>query len=227
MLVFSYGDEVGSAVQWGKIAALRNLGGGVDGTVARVFLDNHDTQRHGGAQVITFKQPRLYALANVFMLAWPYGEPTVMSSFEFTNPDAGPPSTDQSGTTKDTVCGQDGWVCEHRWQSTEGMVGFHNVVKGSGVELWWDDTSVGGSGNAVAFARGDRGYVVVNNATAPLSGRSFQSRMPPGTYCDVVHGALVDGRCSGPSVTVAAHGWFTADVGNLDALAIHVGAKVG
>ena len=227
VLVFSYGDEVGSAVQWGKIAVLRNLGGGVDGTVARVFLDNHDTQRHGGAQVITFKQPRLYALATVFMLAWPYGEPTVMSSYEFTNPDAGPPSTDQSGTTKDTVCGQDGWVCEHRWQSTEGMVGFHNVVKGTGVDRWWDDTSIGGAGNAVAFARGDRGYVVVNNATSPLSGRSFQTGMPPGTYCDVVHGALVDGRCTGPSVTVAADGWFTADVGNLDALAIHVGAKVG
>ncbi len=223
VLVFTYGDEIGSAIQWGKIAALRNLSGAIDGTRARVFLDNHDTQRHGGAQVITFKQPRLYALANVFMLAWPYGEPVVMSSYDFTDADAGPPSTDQSGTTKDTACGQDGWVCEHRWQSTEGMVGFHNVVKGTGVDRWWEDPS----GNAVAFARGDRGYVVVNNATAPITGRSFQTSMPAGTYCDVVHGALVDGKCSGPSVTVNADGWFTADVGNLDALAIDVGAKVG
>ncbi len=223
VLVFSYGDEVGSAFQWGKIATLRNLAGGVDGTVARVFLDNHDTQRHGGAQVLTHKQPRLYALANVFMLAWPYGEPTVMSSYSFTDPDAGPASTDQSGTTKDTACGSDAWECEHRWQSTEGMVGFHNVVKGTGVELWWEDPS----GNSVAFARGDRGYVIVNNATSPLAGRSFQSRMPPGTYCDVVHGAMVDGKCTGPSVTVKADGWFTADVADLDALAIHVGAKLG
>ena len=221
--VFSYGDQVGSAFQWGKIATLRELAGGVDGTVARVFLDNHDTQRHGGAQVLTHKQPRIYALATIFMLAWPYGEPIVMSSYEFTNPDAGPPALDDRGTTKDTVCGQDGWVCEHRWQSTEGMVGFHNVVKGTGVDRWWEDPS----GNAVAFARGDRGYVVVNNATAPLAGRSFQSGMPPGTYCDVVHGALVDGRCTGPSVTVNADGWFTADVGQLDALAIHVGARSG
>ncbi|HRW19798.1 MAG TPA: alpha-amylase family protein [Dermatophilaceae bacterium] len=221
--VFSYGDQVGSAFQWGKIATLRELAGGVDGTVARVFLDNHDTQRHGGAQVLTHKQPRIYALATIFMLAWPYGEPIVMSSYEFTNPDAGPPALDDRGTTKDTVCGQDGWVCEHRWQSTEGMVGFHNVVKGTGVDRWWEDPS----GNAVAFARGDRGYVVVNNATAPLAGRSFQSGMPPGTYCDVVHGALVDGRCTGPSVTVNADGWLTADVGQMDALAIHVGARSG
>ena len=105
----------------------------------------------------------------------------------------------------------------------EGMVGFHNVVKGTGVELWWEDPS----GNSVAFARGDRGYVIVNNATSPLAGRSFQSRMPPGTYCDVVHGAVVDGKCTGPSVTVKADGWFTADVANLDALAIHVGARLG
>ncbi|MBK8469250.1 MAG: alpha-amylase family protein [Actinomycetales bacterium] len=219
VLVFSYGDEIGSALQWGRIASLRNLAGGVNGTVARVFLDNHDTQRHGGAQVLTFKQPRLYALANVFMLAWPYGEPTVMSSYEFTNPDAGPPETDPRGTTKATTCGSDGWVCEHRWQSIEGMVGFHNVVKGTGVDLWWDDGA-----NAVAFARGDRGFVVVNNSTTPLTGRSFQTRMPPGSYCDVVHGALVDGRCTGPTLTVTADGWFTADVGTLDAVAIHTGA---
>ena len=38
VLVFSYGDEVGSALQWGKISALRNLAGGVDGTVARVLV---------------------------------------------------------------------------------------------------------------------------------------------------------------------------------------------
>lgn len=221
VLVFGYGDQVGSAVQWGKLAELRSLGGGVDGTVARVFLDNHDTQRHGGAQVLTFKQPRLYSLATVFMLAWPYGEPVVMSSYEFTNPDAGPPALDDRGTTSDATCGQDGWVCEHRWPAIEGMVGFHNIVKGTAVERWWDDGA-----NAVAFARGDRGYVVVNNATASLAGRSFQTGMPPGTYCDVVHGALEGGRCTGPTVTVNADGWFTADVDNLDSLAIHVGARL-
>ena len=222
VLVFSYGDQVGSAFQWGQIAGLRSLGGGVDGTLARVFLDNHDTQRHGGSQVLTFKQPRRYALATVFMLAWPYGEPIVMSSYDFTNPDAGPPATDDRGTTKDTTCGQDGWQCEHRWQSTEGMVGFHNVVKGTDVQRWWDDGA-----NAVAFARGDRGYVVVNNGTDALTGRSFQTGMPPGTYCDVVHGALDNGRCTGPTVSVNADGWFTADVGGQDAVAIHEGAHAG
>ncbi len=222
VLVFTYGDQVGSAFQWGSIAGLRRLAGAVDGTKARVFLDNHDTQRHGGAQVLTFKQPRLYALATVFMLAWPYGEPIVMSSYDFTDPDAGPPSVDDRGTTKDTSCGQDGWQCEHRWQSTVGMVGFHNTVKGTGVDRWWDDGA-----NAVAFARGDRGYVVVNNVTSPLAGRSFETGLPPGAYCDVVHGALTGGRCSGPTITVAPGGWFTADVGPLDAVAIHVGARVG
>ena len=48
VLVFTYGPQVGAAVQSGHLASLRQLAGPVDGTRARVFLDNHDTQRHGG-----------------------------------------------------------------------------------------------------------------------------------------------------------------------------------
>ncbi|MEI2765749.1 MAG: alpha-amylase family protein [Dermatophilaceae bacterium] len=222
VLVFTYGDTVGGAVQGARLSDLRALGGAVEGTRARVFLDNHDTQRHGGPQVLTHRSPAAYRLGNVYMLAWPYGEPTVMSSYAFTDPDAGPPALDDRGTTKDSVCGSDGWVCEHRWPAVEGMVGFHNTVKGTGVDLWWDD-----GGAAVGFARGERGFVVLNSGGAALTGRSFQTRMPPGRYCDVVHGAPAAGGCAGPTVTVNADGWFTADVGAVDALAIHVGARVG
>ena len=222
VLVFTYGDQVGQAFQWGALASLKSLGGPVASDQARVFLDNHDTQRHGGPQVLTHANPnpRVYALATVFMLAYPYGEPVVMSSYAFTDPDAGPPTADARGTTKATVCGQDGWVCEHRVPAVVGMVGFHNAVAGTGADLWWDDGS-----SAVAFARGDKGYVVVNNEAATLSGRSFQTHLPAGTYCDVVHGTLENGRCTGPSVTVNADGWFTATVAPVDALAIHVAAR--
>jgi len=36
---------------------------------AAVFMDNHDTQRNGRAQ-LTYKNGDLYTFANIFMLAW-------------------------------------------------------------------------------------------------------------------------------------------------------------
>lgn len=53
-----------------------------------VFIDNHDNQRGhgaGGSNVLTYKNGDLYNLANVFMLAWPYGYPKVMSSYAFSD----------------------------------------------------------------------------------------------------------------------------------------------
>lgn len=61
--------------------------------VALVFIDNHDNQRgHGAAgDILTYKRARQYKAAIAFMLAHPYGEPQLMSSFAFTNTEAGPP----------------------------------------------------------------------------------------------------------------------------------------
>ena len=52
---------------------------------AVVFMDNHDTQR--GDAPLTYKNGQRYYLANVFMLAHPYGHPKVMSSYEFSSHD--------------------------------------------------------------------------------------------------------------------------------------------
>ena len=50
---------------------------------AIVFVDNHDLQRgHAGDEgTLSHKNGALYELANVFMLAWPYGYPMLMSSY--------------------------------------------------------------------------------------------------------------------------------------------------
>ena len=53
------------------------------------FVDNHDNQRGhgGGGQTIQNMRNDLtdYSLASIFMLAWPYGYPSVMSSYRFGN----------------------------------------------------------------------------------------------------------------------------------------------
>lgn len=51
---------------------------------ALAFIDNHDNQRGhgaGGADILTFRDFRLYKMAQAFMLAHPYGVTRVMSSY--------------------------------------------------------------------------------------------------------------------------------------------------
>lgn len=48
---------------------------------------------------LTFKKPRDYKQAVAYTLAQEYGFIRLMSSFEFTNPDQGPPSNVTDGYT--------------------------------------------------------------------------------------------------------------------------------
>ena len=61
------------------------------------FVDNHDSQRGriGRGLFLTYKRAAPYALANVFMLAYPYGYPRLMSSYVFSDTEVGPPSDEE------------------------------------------------------------------------------------------------------------------------------------
>ncbi len=219
---FTYGRRLGRAFTSGDLADLRNLGGTggfVPSDKAIVFTDNHDTQRNGGDVILTYTDGAVYTLANAFMLAWPYGTPRVMSSYHFTDPDTGPPS-EADGTTSDATCSSNAWRCEHRRPAIANMVGFHNAVRGTGVVGWWDN-----GGDAIAFGRGSKGYLALNHGSAPVQ-RTFQTGLPAGTYCDVIHGDVTGGSCSGPTYTVGSDGTFTATVRPDDAVALHTGAAV-
>jgi alpha-amylase len=220
---FRYGRSLGRVFRHEKLAYLSNFGqawGFLPSTRAAVFVDNHDTQRAGG-DVLTFRDNAIYALANAFMLAWPYGSPTVMSSFEFNDADQGPPS-DAAGRTENATCFTRGWRCEHRWQVIANMVRFHNAVAGTPVVNWYDN-----GGDHIAFGRGNRGYLTINDEDRSVDGRWYHSNLAPGRYCDVIHGSVAAGSCTGPTVVVDATGWFQANVPAHDAVAIHAEARVG
>jgi len=178
---------------------------------AVVFVDNHDTQRNG-RPVLSYKDGAAYALAQAFMLTWPYGHAQVMSSFSFGSHDQGPPAAG-NGTTTPVACGS-GWECEHRWRSTANLVGFRNEVWGTGVTNYWTNGST-----QLAYGRGDRGYVVFNRTGAAMT-RTFQTSLPAGTYCDVTAGD--PGSC--PTYQVDGDGRFTATVGPNGVFALHTGA---
>ncbi|RKN51026.1 alpha-amylase [Micromonospora endolithica] len=218
---FRYGKDLARVFRSEKLAYLRNFGEGwghLPGSVSSVFVDNHDTQRDFGG-VLTYKDRGIYALANVFMLAWPYGSPSVMSSYTFSQRDQGPPQ-DGSGKTVNTTC-YSGWECEHRWGAIANMVGFRNATEGAGVVNWYDNGN-----NHIAFGRSGKGFVTVNDEDYAINGRSYYAGLPAGRYCDVVHGTFSGGSCSGPVITVDGNGWFAANIPAHDAVAIHVGARL-
>ncbi|XP_071555474.1 alpha-amylase A-like [Temnothorax nylanderi] len=196
---------------------------------ALVMVDNHDNQRGhgaGGASILTHKDPKPYKMAVAFMLAHPYGYARVMSSFAFSDPSQGPPAnSDGSIISPEIVNGEcvNGWVCEHRWPQIQRMVKFRNLVNGEKLKNWWSNGK-----NQIAFSRGDKGFVAFN-VEGDLR-EKLQTGLPPGTYCDVITGDVVDGKtCSGKSVQVKDDGTATVEILSSESegvLALHNQAKL-
>ncbi len=86
---------------------------------------------------------------------------------------------------------------------------------------WYDNGN-----NHIAFGRNGKGYLTINDEDGAVNGRSYQTNLPAGRYCDVVHGEKSGTTCTGPVITVDANGWFAANVAAHDAIAIHVNAKI-
>ncbi|OFZ54057.1 MAG: ATPase [Bdellovibrionales bacterium RIFOXYC1_FULL_54_43] len=229
VIEFRFARQLAHTFNSGQLSWLGQFGqtwGFVPDRKAIVFVDNHDLQRGhgGGGEVLTHKDGQKYTLANIFMLAWPYGYPQVMSSYRFNDSSQGPPST--GVTTKRvfsgsrTTCGQD-WICEHRWAPIANMVGFRNYTQSTPVQKWWSNGK-----NLISFARGNSGYVVINKESQG-SDRWFDTGLPSGSYCDVISGDVSpDGRrCTGPTIFVNEYGWAQISVGPNNAVAIHGGAR--
>ncbi|MFC3031580.1 alpha-amylase family protein [Pseudoalteromonas fenneropenaei] len=224
---FKYSTKLGETFKFGKLAWLRQFGeawGMMPSANAVVFVDNHDNQRgHGGAgSVVTFKDGKLYDLANVFMLAYPYGYPKVMSSYQFAHSDDGAPNVPvHDGNT--LHCEANSWQCEHRKQAIAGAVAFrNNTLAAWQVNHWWDNGN-----NQIAFARGNLGFVAINRESYSMAVQ-LQTGLSAGDYCDVLSGELntAQDACSGTRITVASDGTAHINLPAMSALAIHHASKV-
>lgn len=146
---------------------------------AAIFVTNWDTERDNASRVLTYKDGKKYELANAFMLAYPYGTPNVFSGYEFTKRDEGAPGATQT-SIPDVSCAKDSkWQCTQRLTSIRGMIGFYNAVRGTKVTNWQDDDD-----NNVAFSRGNKGFLAINNTEEPQK-VSYKTDLPDGEYCNV------------------------------------------
>ena len=189
---------------------------------AVVFLENHDTQHNTGT--ISYRDGNVYRIANVFMLAQPYGYPSILSAYSFVRPQEnsmGPPSDGSGQTITPITCDtswatapDDGFLCQHRDPYILSMVAFRHLVAGTDQNHWWDDGA-----NAIAFSRGNKGFVAINDEVAVVA-QTVATGLPPGTYCDLLTGGVSGASCAGTSVVVDSTGSVQFTLQPTTALAI-------
>jgi alpha-amylase len=204
----------------GNIGDLRVFGEGsglVPSSHELSFVQNHDTERNGDA--LNYKDGATNIIATEFLLAYGYGRPEVYASFAWNTSDDSPPS-DTNGMITDTDCTSSAWVCIDRNQGVAHMVGWHNYVGATSVVNWWDDGQ-----NLIAFSRGHKGWITINNETTAQT-RTFSTGLARGTYCDIIHGSLSNGHCTGPTIDVNAGGSATVTVAAKDAVAFDLADRV-
>lgn len=165
-------------------------------------------------------------MATAFHLAFPFGISRIMSSYNFSNGDQGPPADNKgaiiSPQFKNGAC-FNGWICEHRWRQIYNMINFKNAAGNSTVENLWDNGK-----NQIAFSRGNKAFIVFNLEPTAID-RVFTTGLPSGEYCDISSGNKVGNMCSGRKVFVDANGNAKIILaGNADDgfIAIHVGEKL-
>ncbi|TMW52953.1 hypothetical protein DOY81_001986 [Sarcophaga bullata] len=209
--------SLSSLINWGPAL------GFVPSTDSLVFIDSHDTQRGlpldlGQNRVLTYKQRIKYIMANVFMLAHPYGGiKRIMSSYYFQDEDQGPPTDDSEGEdisspqfNEQKQCTKaSGWVCEHRWPPLVAMVQMANyfAVPGQQEEsIVYFQTN---GQNQVAFCRGSLAFVAINNDVENDFNMEVFACLESGQYCDVVTGGKKAGKeeCHGKQLLINEHGY--------------------
>ena len=224
--------------QNGKLADLETIGSPVWNMLpsdkAVIFVSNHDDQRGDGRfAIVDFNDEfGLNFIAEAYQMAQPYGYPKIMSSYYF-NADEdrsiGRPATETpfspiggcEAPYGPNRGGTEGWVCEHRWEGLANMVAFRKSAENQPQTNWWDN-----NGNQIAFGRNGKGFIAINHEDFPLV-RQFDTGMPDGDYCDILSGSVVNGNCTGNTITVSAG---RADINiqsKNSAVAFHEGSKLG
>jgi hypothetical protein len=185
---------------------------------ATVFVATHDSERGNTGGSLNYKSPNnAYTLANIFNLAYPYGTPTVLSSYDFNNGDQGAPNGGY-GTCYGGG-GTNGYLCQHRWTPIAEMVKFRTAVGNAGLQNWQS-----GNNNQIAFDRGNAGFVAINYNGGSWNA-NLSTALPDGTYCDAISGGKNGNGCVGQQIQVSG-GRVSVNVPGYNAVAIHSGTRL-
>ncbi|TQM68697.1 alpha-amylase [Actinomadura hallensis] len=222
VLGFAYAMGLKTQFQNGTLANLSGIPSwslDADGSRTHAMVTNHDTERDG--ITLSYKDGDAYTLANYFLLAYPYGKPSVFDGFTWSSKGQSPPA-DSRGLVTDTDCSA-GWQCLTLSTGVKGMVGWRNATA-SAPEVS-DFTAT--ARDVIGFRRGSRGWIGLNASSAP-STATYATGLADGVYCDVITGGTGagPGGCAGTAVTVSG-GAATVTIPARGAVAIHADARSG
>ncbi|TDD67037.1 alpha-amlyase, partial [Actinomadura darangshiensis] len=220
VLGFSYARGLKTQFQNGTLSNLSGIPSwslDADGSQTFAMITNHDTERDGST--LSYKNGTDYVLADYFMLAYPYGKPSVFDGFTWSSAGQSPPA-DSGGFVTDANCSS-GWQCITRSTGMKGMVGWHNATASATTVSNFTATA----GNVIGFSRGSKGWAGFNDSSSP-STASYATGLADGVYCDVITGGLGSDGCEGTAVTVSG-GTATVTIPAGGAVAIHADAKSG
>ena len=181
---------------------------------AITFVTNHDTERNG--QSIPWNMAVPFELATWLMLADPYGQPMIYSSYSFAGYDDPPPldGTLVTPATCDTM--EDGyvemsddetvglWLCQHRRQGTASMVQFRKAVGDAPL------TNLHADSRVIGFAREGSGYFILNTSRGQDAEVTVETTLPDGEYQNLL----------GPEVVTISEGVMSTTVPPRSAIAL-------
>ncbi|MCP2323776.1 alpha-amylase [Hamadaea flava] len=223
VLGFSYAMGLKTQFTNGTLANLSTIPSwSLDATSDQTYamVTNHDLERDG--TTLRYQDGTKYTLANYFLLAYPYGQPSVYDGFTFSTSSTGQsPPADANGFVTDASCTSGAWQCITQSTGVKGMVGWHNAT--ATVTTVSDFTAT--ASNIIGFHRGSLGWVGINASAGP-STATYTTGLANGTYCDVITGGATTSGCAGTAVTVSG-GTASVTIPANGAVAIHVNARSG
>ncbi|XP_055383642.1 alpha-amylase-related protein-like [Condylostylus longicornis] len=154
----------------------------VESKDAVVDLDNHDSQRT--YDYLSHKDPVPYKMGLGFLLSFPYGIPKMISSFEFSKFETGPPADNLQNIIdpkpKPNGQCQSYWNCEHRYHIVKEMLQFARAVKGEPIKNFYSNND-----GQFGFCRGNIGFIAFNTGSKDMEIK-MNVCLPPGVYCDII-----------------------------------------
>ncbi|CAH7668422.1 glycoside hydrolase superfamily, partial [Phakopsora pachyrhizi] len=118
---------------------------------SQVFVTNWDLERGKERYLRWDMEPKIYLLAQTFLLVWGYGQVDVFSSYNFKTKDDNAPKGEFE-------CGRNSWRCEHRHPMILGAIQLRSASAGQPVlNILTEGTQ------RLAFNRGTTAFIAINN----------------------------------------------------------------